>query len=277
MREIIDSFPVCLESELRRAVERQDFVVYYQEIRSLGSRRITGFEALLRWRHPERGILPPAEFLPLAEETGLVIPIGWWVFHEVCRQIREWRRRLPPQSTLSVSVNLSGRQFLQPDLVQRLTDILEETCVEPSWVKLEIVETIIMEHCATIIAKLQQLRRLGVGLALDDFGTGYSSLSRLLNFPIDTLKIDRSFVQRLRPGGGECAVVSAIVTLARDLNMETVAEGVETEQQLHTLSAMGCDFAQGYLFSPPLESEAAGQLLLSGPAPPPHPPGGAAR
>jgi diguanylate cyclase (GGDEF)-like protein/PAS domain S-box-containing protein len=250
-----------LEIDLRRAVDREEFFLQYQPIISLDTGEISGFEALIRWQHPERGFVAPNEFISVAEETGLIIPIGQWVLRVACQQMQEWRERLPVGRPLTMSVNLSGRQFSQPDLTEQIATILRETGLPSSCLKLEITESMVMENIDTAIGMLTQLRALGVELAIDDFGTGYSSLSYLHRFPINTLKIDRSFVSRMLDNNENEEIVRTIVTLARSLEMNVVAEGVETTGQLEQLRSLECDFGQGYLFAKPLPTAEAFQLL----------------
>jgi len=250
-----------MENDLRRAVERGEFVVYYQPIRSIPNATIVGFEALMRWKHPERGIVPPMDFIPVAEETGLIIPIGWWVLHESCRQMREWQQQLQLPESLSISVNLSSSQFSQADFISQVVGILRETRLQPKSLNLEITETVVIENPAFAHETIRQLRSMGVRVCIDDFGTGYSSLSYLLRYPIDTLKIDRSFVSGLGSGIGNAAIVQTIVSLAHNLGMDVVAEGVETEEQLVHLAGIRCEHAQGYLFSKPVESAKALELV----------------
>ncbi|MDQ3686562.1 MAG: EAL domain-containing protein [Acidobacteriota bacterium] len=250
-----------LETDLRRAVERNEFVLEYQPIVSVETNAIRGFEALVRWRHPERGFIPPAEFIPMAEETGLIIPIGQWVLNEACRQMREWQDKLFTAETLTMSVNLSGKQFTQPDLIEQISKTLRDTKLDPRSLKLEITESMVMENIETAIDMLQQIRALGVELSIDDFGTGYSSLSYLHRFPIDTLKIDRSFVSCMNDNSENFEIVRTIITLARSLEMDVIAEGVETENQLQQLRNLECDYVQGYLLSHPLGADAAFELL----------------
>jgi diguanylate cyclase (GGDEF)-like protein/PAS domain S-box-containing protein len=247
-----------IETDLRRAIDRREFFLDYQPIVSLATGEIRSLEALVRWRHPERGIVSPAEFIPVAEETGLIIPLGQWVLNEACRQMREWQSQGLTQDRTTVSVNLSGRQFSQSDLLEQVGTTLRETGLPARCLKLEITESMVMENVETAIAVLGQLRALGVELAIDDFGTGYSSLSYLHRFPIDTLKIDRSFVTRMTDNTENAEIVRTIVTLARSLEMDVVAEGVETREQLRQLQGHECDFGQGYLFSRPV---AAGAVL----------------
>jgi diguanylate cyclase (GGDEF)-like protein len=249
-----------LENDLRRAIERQEFKVYYQPIIDLDNDEIAGFEALVRWYHPERGLVPPDEFIAIAEETGLIIEIGLLVLRESCRQLREWQDTLGLKS-LTMSVNLSGKQFAQPDLVAQVKNILTETRLEARYLKLEITETVVMENAEVARTMLAQLCHLGVQLCIDDFGTGYSSLSYLHRFPVSTLKIDRSFIGRMNPDGENSEVVKTINTLANNLGMSVVAEGIETEDQRMQLKAMGCGYGQGYLFSRPMMAEAAGLFV----------------
>jgi diguanylate cyclase (GGDEF)-like protein/PAS domain S-box-containing protein len=254
-----------LENDLRRAVEREEFRVYYQPIVSLGSGRLEGLEALVRWQHPDRGLLMPREFIAVAEETGLIVPIGWCVLREACRQMLDWRAGVSACRDLALSVNLSNRQFRQPDLVLRLRTILEETSFPPEALRLEITEGLIMDETELAIDKLAQLRGLGVQLHLDDFGTGYSSLSYLHRLPTHTVKIDRSFVSHMEEGNGEAEIVETIVSLARHLGMEVAAEGLETTGQFHRLRQLDCEYGQGFYFSKPLGADDTKRLLSSNP------------
>jgi diguanylate cyclase (GGDEF)-like protein/PAS domain S-box-containing protein len=254
-----------LETDLRRAIERGELEIHYQPIVSLANGKIDGFEALLRWRHPVRGLLHPATFIAVAEDTGLIVPIGWWVLREACRQLAEWQARHPAEHRLSVSVNLSCRQFVQVDLIRRVKRILRDTGIPRGSLRLEMTESTIMEHGEVAIAKMRELRELGVQLYIDDFGTGYSSLSYLHRLPMDVLKIDRSFISGLGgPEGGKqpSEIVGTIVTLARTLGLGVAAEGLETADQVSRLRGLSCQYGQGYYFSAPIDRSAAGDLLL---------------
>lgn len=250
-----------LESDLRRAVERQEFVVHYQAIREISSGMTQGYEALVRWQHPQRGMIYPGDFIPAAEETGLILPLGWFVLREACRQTAEWQKQSPHARDLMISVNLSSNQFSQPDLPAQVRRILAETGLAAKHLKLEITETVVIENPESAGEMLRQLRALGVKVCLDDFGTGYSSLSYLLRFPIDTLKIDRSFVNGIGTGAENASIVKTIVALAHNMGMDVTAEGVETQAQLDHLKSLDCEHAQGYLFSKPVDPEKAFALL----------------
>ncbi len=241
-----------METDLRHACERDELFVDYQPIVSLGSRTLIGFEALVRWRHPEFGIIPPKDFIPVAEETGQILTIGQTVLESACRQAREWQQTYPVAPPLFVSVNLSVKQFNQPGLVENIASLLERFQLPPRCLKLEITESVFSDNIEAAVGLLTQLRELGVQLSIDDFGTGYSSLSYLQRFPIDTLKIDRSFVTQMMENEENLAIVRTIVALAQNLGMDVVAEGVETEDQLKLLRKLDCENGQGYLFSTPL-------------------------
>ncbi len=252
-----------VENDLRRAVEREEFQIHYQPIVELETGKLRSFEALVRWQHPNQGLVSPAAFIPVAEETGLIVPIGYWILRSACRQLHVWQVRFPANQLLTISVNLSGKQFSQPDLIQQIDQILQETGLDASSLSLEITESMIMENDESAIATLLQLRDLGVKLSIDDFGTGYSSLGRLHHFPINVLKIDRSFVSGLGVNEGNLKIIEAIVTLAHQLDMEVTAEGVEMAEQLAQLRKLKCEYGQGYFFSRPLDSQAAEALIVA--------------
>jgi diguanylate cyclase (GGDEF)-like protein len=249
-----------LESDLRQAIENNEFCVYYQPIVSLQTGRLAGFEALVRWNHPRRGLVSPADFIPVAEETGLIVPIGQWVLNEACAQVRQWQLDSPSHRNLSLSVNLSARQVAQPDLLDRIKEALATSKLNPHCLKLEITESVVMENAEAAALMFKQLRSLGVQLSIDDFGTGYSSLSYLHRFPLNYLKIDRSFVSRLTTDNDN-AIVRTISTLARNLGMEVIAEGIETEEQYQQLKMLGCEYGQGFLFSRPVNNDSVHHLL----------------
>lgn len=250
-----------LENDLQRAVKTCEFQLHYQPIVSLKSNQIIGFEALVRWQHPTRGLISPADFIPIAEDTGLVIPLGWWVLQEACRQLRAWQVKNCTCPPLTISVNLSVKQFAQPNLVEQIIRILHETNLEPCNLNLEITESVLMEAPESVAAVMHQLKALGISLSLDDFGTGYSSLSYLHRFPIDTLKIDRSFISGVGNGSDTWEIVRAIAMMAHALNMDVIAEGVETKEQLAHIKALKCKYAQGYFFSQPVDSATVSELI----------------
>lgn len=253
------------ENELRRALDREELLVEYQPIVSLSTGRLSGFEALLRWRHPRRGLIPPEEFIPLAEETGLIVPIGWFALREACERMRVWHVRYPARRELTVSVNFSINQLLHPDLIQQVRRVLRETGLDAGGLRLEVTESAAARDPGLAAAAVARLRDLGVLLHVDDFGTGYASLGRLHDLPADALKIDQSFVEGMFTGEGTAGILRTIVTLAHDLGMSVVAEGVQTEEQLSCLRALDCDYGQGYLFSKALGSEAAQAMIGSDP------------
>lgn len=254
-----------LETDLRWAIERQEFELNYQPIVSLVSGRITGFEALVRWRHPERGNVVPSEFVPVAEETGWIVPIGTWVIETACAQLAHWQEQLNCDPPLTMSVNLSGKQFSQPHLIPHIREQLRKWNIAPKNLKLEITESAIMENAQAVTERLHTLKALGIKLALDDFGTGYSSLSYLHRFPLDTLKIDRSFVMRMQEGGENREIVRTIVALGLNLGMDVIAEGIEEVSQLNDLRELECNCGQGFFFSRPLSADGALELLKRSP------------
>jgi diguanylate cyclase (GGDEF)-like protein len=255
-----------LESDLRRALEKDELYVFYQPIVSVRNGELHGFEALVRWLHPERGIISPEDFIPLAEETGLILPLGLNVLRDACKQLRIWQQRSITNRDLIMSVNLSGKQLTQPDLIERIEEVLRESQIDPWHLKLEITETVVMDSPELAAVTLAKLRGLGVRLSIDDFGTGYSSLSYLNRFPVDTLKIDRSFVTSMNNADESLQIVKTIITLAGNLGMQVVAEGVENEEQLNQLRSLKCQYAQGFYFSEPLDVATADLFVLnSGP------------
>ena len=253
----------ALETSLRHAIDNEEFVLHYQPRLAVDSLKITGVEALVRWQHPQLGLLSPAEFIPLAEDNGLILPIGEWVLRTACRQNREWQER--GFTAMRVGVNVSARQFQQQHLAEIVLQILEETGLAPEYLDLELTESSIMSNAQATIDVLTRLKAMGVTISIDDFGTGFSSLSYLKRLPIDALKIDQSFVRDVTTDPDDAALVMAIVTLAHNLRLQVVAEGVETEEQLRFLHLLRCDEVQGYLFSKPLPAEGLEQVLALNP------------
>ena len=249
-----------LETDLRHAIERKEFEIYYQPIVNLDDGAVSGFEALVRWNHPKHGLISPSDFIPVSESTDLIVPLTLMILQESCRQVGEWSKDAQNRS-LFVSVNLSGKHFDHPDLVEQIKDVLDETRFDPTCLKLEITETAVMENAETAISMLKSIKELGVKISIDDFGTGYSSLSYLHKFPIDTLKIDRSFVNSIDDGSENEEIVRTIVALAKALNLTVVAEGIENVNQFQYLSMLGCESGQGYLFSRPLPATEIVKLL----------------
>ena len=250
-----------LETDLRGALERKEFRNFYQPIVSLDSGQIVGFEALLRWQHPTRGLLGPEEFILVAEETGLIRELGWWNLREACRQMSDWRTGPNGRPDLIISVNLSAKQFLQPNLVVDIRKLLHELSLSPDALKLEITESAVMADPSAAVEMLQQIKSIGIHLAIDDFGTGYSSLSYLHRFPLDTLKIDRSFIRDMQEDGEGMEIARTILPMANNLRLDVVAEGVETLEQVALLKQLHCKYAQGYYFSKPLSAENSTALL----------------
>ncbi len=264
-----------VETEMRAAIDRREFEMHYQPIVHLETNALSGFEALVRWRHPARGMILPNDFIPAAEETGLILPLGRWILNESCRQMREWQERYPQASSLVINVNLSCKQFLQSDLAEKISETLEETGLAPHCLKLEITESYLIENSENAVRIMNSLRKLGVELSLDDFGTGYSSLSYLHRLPLNSLKIDRSFISRMSESGENSEIVRTIIKLAQNLKMQVIAEGIETAEQLAQLNALHCGYGQGYFFSMPLEAEMAAEFIdekqVKFPALPPRP------
>ncbi len=252
---------LTMETEFRRALAHQEFELFYQPIVDVQTGMVISLEALLRWRHPTRGLVPPLEFIPMAEENGLIIPLGAWVLEEACRQLGVWQSEFPRPEPLAMSVNISASQFMQADLVPRLKILLAEAGIAPRTLELEITESVIMDKGKGAIGRLDELKSLGLQLFVDDFGTGYSSLSYLHRFPIDMLKIDKSFVSEIDAKGGHTEIVRAIVGLGRNLGLGLIAEGVETHAQWEAIRELGCQLAQGYLFSRPVPASEIGPLL----------------
>jgi predicted signal transduction protein with EAL and GGDEF domain len=244
-----------LETELRYALERNEFRVFYQPKVLIATGQMISLEALVRWERPGIGLVPPDRFIPLAEETGLILSIGQWVLEEACRQTVIWQNAYPSEPPLSVSVNLSARQFQNANLVDDIARALRETQLPPGSLVLEITESVVMQAGPAPIATLQALKALGVRLAIDDFGTGYSSLAYLQRFPVDMLKIDRSFIRGMEEGDGDVAIVRAVIMLAQTMNLDVTAEGIETAEQLAHLQSLGCTVGQGYFFARPLPGE----------------------
>ena len=251
---------LTLENDLQRALEHQEFVTYYQPIVNLQTQKVVGFEALVRWQHPDRHMVLPGEFIPCMEETGLIVPVGMLVLKQACQQLRAWHQRGWTQ--LTMSVNLSVRQFTCPTLLADIDRVLAETAVNPAHLKLEITESAIVDNAQKAIALTEQLRSRQIQISIDDFGTGYSSLGQLHCFSVDNLKIDRSFVNQIQAGNRNYQVVNTIITLSNQLELAVIAEGIETTQQLQCLQQLGCEFGQGYLFSKPLAGAEIERIYL---------------
>jgi EAL domain-containing protein (putative c-di-GMP-specific phosphodiesterase class I) len=265
---------IDVEAELRLAIQRDELTVHYQPIIDLRTDQVVGFEALARWRHPTRGLVLPVDFIALAEESDLIVMLGETVLEKACRQAQAWRRRWPEQN-LVMSVNLSPRQFLDPNLAQKIASVLRRTRLEPCALELEITESSVMDRSETSLRVLEQLRALGVRLVLDDFGTGYSSLAYLRHLPLDTIKIDRSFVTDLDVQDPNVGIVRAVVSLAHGLGISVVAEGIETDEQARRLRDLGCDLGQGYTWAHPSDPAKTAAIVASrlaaAAAPPPDP------
>ena len=254
-----------LENDLRRAVERQEFLVYYQPIVSLTTGRISGFEALVRWQHPIRGLVSPTEFIPVAEETGLINAINTWVLQSACHQLSIWQHHPVTPEPLTMSVNLSARLFLQPNFIEQIDRIISENQINPEYLELEITESVIMENTQAIKIIFKELKQRRIKLIMDDFGTGYSSLSYLHSFPLNALKIDKSFVKRMQENTENMGLVPAMIGIANSMGMSAIAEGVETQEQLVQLRSLNCNFAQGFLFSQPIEEQLVLNFIAAAP------------
>ena len=254
-KQVVTRFEI--ETGLRKAIDAQQLVVHYQPIVSAIDQQLCGFEALVRWNHPERGLIPPGEFIPVAEGSDLIVLLGRWVLVESCRQMAEWQKSFAPGPPLTISVNVSARQLSDSRLMEDVEFALAESGLDPESLALEMTESSIMGNTEQTLATLDRLKAMNVRLEIDDFGTGYSSLSRLQRLPFDSLKIDRSFIRELGDGNRSLDIVKAIMQLAHSLRLEVIAEGVETKEQLHTLRGLGCDQIQGFLFSKPLDAAAA--------------------
>jgi diguanylate cyclase (GGDEF)-like protein len=250
-----------LETDLRFAIERNEFELYYQPIIALDTASLTGFEALVRWNHPQRGLVPPNEFIPISESTGLIIPMTVQILHSACEQVTKWQKELGSAKPLSVAVNLSGKHFGHPALVEQITTVISETGISPSSLKLELTESAVMDNAEAAISMLKQIKETGVQVSIDDFGTGYSSLSYLHRFPIDLLKVDRSFVSAMEENSENGEIVRTVIALAKALGLKVVAEGIESIHQFHQLRILGCEYGQGYLFSKPLPVPEIQRLL----------------
>jgi diguanylate cyclase (GGDEF)-like protein len=254
-----------IETDLRYALKRQELRLCYQPVVSVQTGKIIAFEALVRWKHPNQGLILPSDFITIAEDTGLIIPIGEWVLREACQQLLQWQLQFPEASSLYISVNLSSRQMKQHDFADQLGTILQETGLRGKFLKLELTESMLMDQGEKTLNLLSQIKGYDVQISIDDFGTGYSSLSYLHRFPIDTLKIDRSFVDQMDANRENSEIVKTIITLAHVLEMEAIAEGVETPEQVDRLKALGCEAVQGYFFSKPISAQAATDLLATNP------------
>ncbi|HXI14379.1 MAG TPA: EAL domain-containing protein [Thermoanaerobaculia bacterium] len=252
---------LALENMLRKAISQQELVLHYQPLVEIESQRVIGVEALLRWQHPEQGLLSPAHFISTAEVSGLILPIGQWVLLTACKQAVEWQTKL--EVAIDISVNLSARQFQQPDLVEQVRLALEQSGLPPHSLELEITESSAMQNAESAIHILGELKSLGVRIAMDDFGTGYSSLSYLKRFPIDTLKLDQSFVRDIVTDAQDAAIAAAVISMAHTMKLTVIAEGVENEEQLELLRSQGCDLIQGYLFSKPITATALAEFLVT--------------
>ncbi|HZJ21867.1 MAG TPA: EAL domain-containing protein [Anaerolineales bacterium] len=260
MREQAENI-LKLESDLRKAIRNKEFRIHYQPILSLKQQQLTGFEALVRWEHPERGLLYPADFIKGAEESGQIVPIGEWVLYEACRQMKQWQTEFNMESSLTISVNLSSRQFMQSDLVRQIEDVLEQTALSAESLRLELTEMTLIEDVETAVIIIERLRTLGVGVEIDDFGAGYSSLGYLRHLPVNNIKIDRSFISMLGVNKSGVAIIRAIIAMANSLDMKVIAEGIETLDQMNNLTELQCDYGQGFFFNKALDSDTAQALI----------------
>jgi EAL domain-containing protein (putative c-di-GMP-specific phosphodiesterase class I) len=249
------------EVALRRAITNKEFTVYFQPIYEIKSNLIMGFEVLVRWQHPELGLIMPSDFIPLAEETRLIERIGEKVLLDACFICKQWQKKT--QLPLTVAVNLSSIQFRHPDIVKKIALALKETDLDPKYLEIEITESVVMENLDTTIEKFNELKKLNIAIAVDDFGTGYSSISYLKLFPIDILKIDRSFIKEIPFASNDKAIVKAIISLGHGLNLKIIAEGIETREQLEFIKTAGCDYAQGFFFNPPMSQKKIEETLLN--------------
>jgi EAL domain-containing protein (putative c-di-GMP-specific phosphodiesterase class I) len=255
---------LSIENDLHHALARGEFSLNYQPIVTLKENSLEGFEALLRWHHPDKGVIGPEEFIPIAEETGLILDIGQWVLKEACKQVKKWQDQFPFYRDLFVNINIAQKQFNQPEFVLKLRKVLKETWLDPACLNLEITENVLMENAESMIEVLNKIRELGVGLHVDDFGTGYSSLSYLQQFPIDTLKIDYTFINRIGTNGDRAEIVKTILVLARELGVDSIAEGIETENQMIFLRDLDCHYGQGYYFGKPMAPGKVEGILQKG-------------
>jgi EAL domain-containing protein (putative c-di-GMP-specific phosphodiesterase class I) len=251
-----------IRADLQRALTNREFVIHYQPIVGLQESGIVGMEALIRWRHPQRGLVSPLDFIPIAEETGLIIPIGRWVIEEAAKQAKRWQAASPHGEAFTMSVNVSARQLMRAEIVDEVASVLRESGIPPQTLILEITESVLMNDRSAAIARLTQLRELGVRVAVDDFGTGYSSLGYLSSLPIDILKIDKSFIDRVAAGSEDSAIAKAVIKLGNSLSLTVVAEGIEAADQATALRAMQCQRGQGFYFSEPLDPTGVDDLLL---------------
>jgi Amt family ammonium transporter len=258
-QELVES--INLEAELREVLVNDGLTLHYQPIVAVADEQLEGFEALVRWDHPLRGMIPPDRFIPLAEETGLIVELGKWVIAEACRTLKRWQQKLASARNLTMSVNVSIRQFNKPGLVEHVTEVLQHNDLNPACLKIEITESVLMHDVNRTVAELNRLRTLGVQIAIDDFGTGYSSLSYLRRMPIDHLKIDRSFISGFEETQENDQIVQSIISLARSLGLSVIAEGVENREQFDRLRALHCDKAQGFMFSRPVDGGKAMELI----------------